>query len=144
MPSKGDNIEMMINDKADELIEELFESFLNRYQIGLQTSMRVSDLIFDCVHLFYYKCHKINFKLGGGSYIGSPDLMKNKKATINPTKKNDNKCFQYAITIVLNHKEIKKDPHRITTIKPFINKYNWEEINYSSEKSDWKKVRKIT
>ena len=39
-------------------------------------------------------------------------------------------------------KKIKKDPQRITEIKPFINKYNWEEINFSSEKDDWKKFRK--
>ena len=39
-------------------------------------------------------------------------------------------------------KKIKKDPQRITEIKPFINKYNWEEINFSSEKDDWKKFGK--
>ena len=31
--SKGDNIEIMINDKADEIIEECFQSLLSRYQI---------------------------------------------------------------------------------------------------------------
>ena len=35
MHSKSDNIEIMINDKRDEVTEKLFESFLNRYQIGL-------------------------------------------------------------------------------------------------------------
>ena len=60
MHSKSDNIEIMINDKASEVIEELFQSFLSRYQIGLERSMRGSDFIFDCVHLLYYKCHKIN------------------------------------------------------------------------------------
>ena len=39
-------------------------------------------------------------------------------------------------------KKNKKDPQRITEIKPFINKYNWEEINFSSEKDDWKKFGK--
>ena len=58
MHSKSDKMEIMINDKADEVIEELFESFLNSYQIGLETSIRGSDFIFDCVHLLYYKCHK--------------------------------------------------------------------------------------
>ena len=29
--SKSDNIEIMIYDKADEVIEELFQSLLNRY-----------------------------------------------------------------------------------------------------------------
>ena len=48
------NMEIMINDKPKEITEEIFQSLLSRYQI--------SDLIYDCVHLLYYKCHKINFK----------------------------------------------------------------------------------
>ena len=43
---------------------------------------------------------------------------------------------------MLNCEEIKKDLQIITKIKPFINKYNWEEINFSSEKDDWKKFEK--
>ena len=35
-----------------------------------------------------------------------------------------------------------KDTQRIAKIKPFINKYNWEEINIASEKDDWKKLEK--
>ena len=31
---------------------------------------------------------------------------------------------------------------RVTKIKPFINKYNWEGTNVSSEKDDWKKFKK--
>ena len=37
MHSKSDNKEMMINDKKDEVIEEIFRSLLSRYQIGLET-----------------------------------------------------------------------------------------------------------
>ena len=48
----------MSHDKADDVIKELFESLLSRYQIGLETSMNGSDFIFDCVNLLYYKCHK--------------------------------------------------------------------------------------
>ena len=40
MHSKSDTREIMINEKADEVIKEFFESLLNRYQIGLETSMR--------------------------------------------------------------------------------------------------------
>ena len=43
---------------------------------------------------------------------------------------------------MLNHEGIKKDPQRITKIKPFINKYNWEGINIPSEKDDWEKFEK--
>ena len=90
-------------------------------------------MIFDWVHLSYYKCNKINIKLGR-SYIDSPDWIKNIKVTISPINKKDNKGFQYDITATSNHEEIKEDPQRITNLKPFINKYNWEGMNYPSEK----------
>ena len=102
MHSKSNNIEITINDKADEVIKEFFDSLKNRYQNKLE-SMKGSVFDFDYVHLLYYKCHKINLDRGG-SYIDSPDLIKNKKATINPINKKDNKCVQYAVTIALNHK----------------------------------------
>ena len=35
-----------------------------------------------------------------------------------------------------------KDPQRITKSKTFINNYNWEGINFSPEKVDWKKFAK--
>ena len=40
------------------------------------------------------------------------------------------------------NKQIKKDPQTITKIKPFIDKYNWEGIDYPSEKRYWKKFEK--
>ena len=39
------------------------------------------------------------------------------KATINLIIKKDNKCFQYAVKVALNHEETKKDQQRITKIK---------------------------
>ena len=65
-------------------------------------------------------------------------MDKNQKATINSINKKDNKCFQYTVTVALNHKEIRKYPQRKTKIKSFLNKYNWERINFPSEKDDWK------
>ena len=44
-----------------------------------------------------------------GSYIDSPKRLKNKEGTINP-KNNNEKCFQYAITVALNHEQIKSHP----------------------------------
>ena len=60
MHSKSDNSEIMTYGKTDEVIKERFESLLNRYQIGLETSMKGSDFIFHCINLLHYKCHKIN------------------------------------------------------------------------------------
>ena len=50
-------------------------------------------------------------------------LKKKKKAAIYP-KNNDEKCFQYSITVTLNHKNIVKDPQRISKINPFNDQYN--------------------
>ena len=142
MHSKSDNIEIMINDEADEVIKELFDSLKNRYQNNLE-SMKGSKFVFEYVQSLYYKYHKINSNYGG-LYIDSPDSIKSREATINPINKKDNKCFQYAVTVGLNPEEIKKDQQkiRITKVNPFINKYYWEEINFSSEKNDWKKIGK--
>ena len=51
---------------------------------------------------------------------------------MNP-KNTDDKCFQYAATVALNYGEIESHPERVSSIKPFIGKYNWEEINCSSK-----------
>ena len=85
----------------------------------------------------YYDLHKISLSRGK-SYIDSPEWLKNKKATINP-KNNDNRCFQYAFTVALNHNQIEKYPQRISKIRPFIAQYNWKEIDFPSRKRDWKK-----
>ena len=71
MHSKSHNIEIMMNDKADEIIEECFDSLKNRYQSNLEL-MKDIEFVFDYVQLLYYKCHKIN-PSRGRSYIDSPD-----------------------------------------------------------------------
>ena len=98
---KSDNIEIMMDSETDEIIEELFESLLQRYQKGLQESMKGSHFIFDSVDELYCNLNKISLSRDG-SYIDSPKWLKNKKATINP-KNNDDKCFQYTLTITLNY-----------------------------------------
>ena len=66
--------------------------------------MRGSEFVFDNVDLLYYKLHKISLNRGG-SYIASSKWLKSKKTKIN-RKNNDDKCFQYAITVALNYEQI--------------------------------------
>ena len=54
----------MIYDKSDEVIEEPSPSLLYKYQIRLETSMKGSDFIFDCLDFLNYKCLKINLNCG--------------------------------------------------------------------------------
>ena len=105
MRTKIDNIEITLGSETYEIIEELFKSLLQKYQEGLKESMKGNEFIFDDVDVLYYNLNRISFSKGG-SYIDSPEWLKNKKATINP-KNNDDKCFQYALTVALNYQNIK-------------------------------------
>ena len=73
----------------------------------------------------------------GASYIDFPKWLKNKKTTIN-LKNNDEKCFQYTLTVALNYENIKNNRERISEIKPFIDKYNWKERDFPSYNKDRK------
>ena len=130
MYTRSDNIEIMFGDNNDDIIEQLFESLLKKYEENLQNKMGSSECEFDGINFLYYDFNKTSINRGG-SYIDSPKWLKDKKSTRNP-KNNDDKCFQYAITLALNLDKIKKDPQRVSKIKPFIEKYNREDIDFPS------------
>ena len=134
MHTKSDNTEIMTGSDTNEVIEELFKSFLQRYQEGLQEKMRGSEFEFDGVNLLYYNFNKISLNRGR-SYIESAKWIKDKKSTINP-KNDDYKCFQYAVTVALNYDKINKQPERVSKIKPFIDQYNWNDIDFPSTGKD--------
>ena len=102
MHTKSNNIEIIMGSETNDIIEELCESLLQKYQEWLEESMRGSEFIFDSVDLLHYNLQKISLNRKGSSYIDSPKWLKNKKATINP-KNNDNNCFQYNLTAALNY-----------------------------------------
>ena len=108
----------MLGKETDEIIRELFESIFQRHQERLEESTRGSEFVSDSIDLLCYKLYKKSLNRGR-SYIDSPERLKNKKARINP-KINDDKCFQYIITVALNHEQIKNNPERILKIKIFI------------------------
>ena len=72
MHPKSDNTEIMTGSDTNEIIKELFKSFLQRYQEDLQEKMRGSEFEFDGVNLLYYDFNKISL-YGGGSYLDSPN-----------------------------------------------------------------------
>ena len=125
----------MFGDDNDDTIEQLFESLLQKYEENLQNKMRGSEFEFDGANFLYYDFNKTSINRGG-SYIDSRKWLKDKKSTINP--KNNGKCFQYAVTLALILDKIKKDPQRVSKIKPFIEKNNWEDIDFPSTSKDWK------
>ena len=118
---KSDSTETVMGSETDKIVEELFESLLQKYQ-----ELEVILFLIVLIHCLSR----------GGSYIDSPKWLKNKKTTVNPKNNDNDKCFQYALTAALNYEQIKKDSQRVSKIKPFIDQYNWKEIDFISHKKD--------
>ena len=77
--AKSNNVEIMISSETDKIIEQLSKSFLQRYQEGLEESMRGSEFVFDAGDALYYNPNEISLSRGG-SYIDSPKWLKIKKS----------------------------------------------------------------
>ena len=93
---------------TNNVIDRLFDTTLQRFQQAIKTSTRGSEFTHESVASLYYYFQKIDIRRRE-SDIASPYWLANKGATINPKNKNDNKCFQYAITIALNYNKILKN-----------------------------------
>ena len=129
--------EFMIGSETEEVTEKLIMSILQKYQDNLQNKMKGSDFIFNGINYLYYDLNRVTISKGG-FYIESPKWLMDKNCTVNQ-KNTDNKCFQYAATLALNFNDIDRNPQRISKIKPFINNYNWNDINFPAAKKDWNK-----
>ena len=138
MHTKSDNIKIMSGIETDDAINELFNFFRRRYQEGLETKMKGSSFIFERIDLLEYHLHKISLNRGS-SYIKSPEWIKNKGVTINPRNTKNHMSFQYALTAAWNHQNIDYHPERISKLRPFINNYNWKDIEFPLHSKDWRK-----
>ena len=105
----SDNVSIMQGIDTNDIIKELFESFLHDYQEKL-TAIKGSDFVFESVYLMDYKLHRVRLKRGGSChrYIKSPEWLENKKAIINPKNENDDECFRWSTICALNYSEIMK------------------------------------
>ena len=117
------------------LLQNLIFSFAKIPKRIRRIRKKWRQLYLDGIDLLSYRLQKTSLKRGK-SYIESREWLKNKRATINP-KNNDDNCFQYAITVALNHQNIQNNPERVSNIEP--NQYNWKGIDLPSHQRDWKK-----
>ena len=86
-------------------------------------------MINDDAEKYYYLAVKSKLELY------SPERLRNKKEAIT----NGDNCFQNALNDELDYQKIKKDPQKISKIKPYISQYNWRDIKFPSHQKDWKK-----
>ena len=71
------------------------------------------------------------------SELNSLGWLQGKKETI--INNNNNNDIQNALDDALNYQTIEKDPQRISKLKPYINTYNWEGINFPAVSKKWRK-----
>ena len=65
MHTKSNNVETMIGSETDEIIEDLLESFLQKYQEGLEESMRGSEFVYDSSDALNNDLNKVSLSRGG-------------------------------------------------------------------------------
>ena len=136
----SDNEEIRLGNETNDIVKRHINSFLNNYQKEEIILRNRTNFVFESVDLLSYHIHKTSLERGN-SYIKSSEWLINKRATINPKNKN-HKCFQYSIALALNHQNIENHPKRISSIKPFIDQYNWESIEFPAGIKDWKRFER--
>ena len=47
--------------------------------------------------------------------------------------------MQHAITVALHHQEIGRNPQGMPKIRPFIDNYNWKDLEFPSHSKNWRK-----
>ena len=80
MHTKSDNIEFIMGSQTNHIIKELCESLLQKYQQGLEKSIKASEFVFDSVDLLFYNLQRASLKSNRGSYIDCPNWLKDKKS----------------------------------------------------------------
>ena len=134
--SKSDNVNILHAVDTNGVFDELFNTFFERYQKGLETKMTGSSYFFEKVESLQYHLHKVTLKRGS-SYIPSSEWINNKKCTINPHNINDNNCFQYSVVAALNHQKIPNQHETINNLTPFVDNYNWNDLEFPAGHKDY-------
>ena len=141
MYTKSDNVNIIQGYATDDIIDELFNTFKQRYQSGLETRMVGSSFTFDHIDHLDYHFNMVNLNRGS-TYTTLQKRIANKKCIINPKNTNDNACFAYAIMVALNHSKISNNSQRISNIMHFVNKYNWTNTDFPAGPKEYKAFEK--
>ena len=88
-------------------------------------------MINDEANNYYYFAIKLLLELN------SLMQLRGKKEAIINNNSNNNNDFQNALDDALNYQTIEKDPQKISKLKPYISKYDWEEIDFPAGSNKW-------
>ena len=79
-----------------------------------------------------------HFAVKSLSELNSSGWLRAKNEAIN----NGDADFEDALDDALNYQNIETHPERISKLKPYINKYNWEGINFQAGSKEWQKFER--
>ena len=130
----SDGIIMRHGSDVDKVINDLYVSLLKSYEKE-SNQLRGSNFIFSSVDLTYLQVVKSKLKRVG-TYVKTPEWIFNKNAIINPCNLDDNYSFAWAIIISMHYDEIGRNHNRMSKLKRYVNNYNWNDINFPTDKRD--------
>ena len=81
------------------------------------------------------KSNNYHFTMKNLSELNSLGWLRGKKETII----SGDTDFEDALDDALNYQNNKKDPQRISKLESYINKYDWERIDFLAVSKEWKK-----
>ena len=119
--------EELANDKEEDDVMYLndriiyFENLFHDYFIKNDTNDQMSE----------------ESIVNNSTFIKTPEWLALMRCLLNPHN-NDNKCFQYSVTLSLYHEEIGRNYCRIPKIKEYIDNFNRENINFLPQEQDYK------
>ena len=136
--NSGEMMEIYIGNNIDKDIKLMTDGLKENLE---KTNLPASGFKIDKILELDVDICKLHLTTGK-SYVKLPDWIANKKAIINPKNVNDDECFKWAVIAALNHKEIGSNPQRISKLKKYVNKYNWEGLEFPLAIKDIDKFEK--
>ena len=119
-------VEKRFNSRMTEIFQggdlnEIVDEMLAHMQMQIENpALTNSRFVFDEVLFLDISFYQLNLP-PGSSYIPLPSWLVNKMEVINPKNENDEECFKWAITVGLNHNEIKSHPECVSNIVGYAN-----------------------
>ena len=128
--------EIFEGSDLDEILEVMFASIKAQVE---HPALPKSGFTLDHIMNMDIDFHRLVLTRGS-SYIELPGWIAAKKAVINP-RNTDEECFKWAVIAALHHDEMNKNPQRISLLRQYEDRYNWQGLEFPLAVSKVSKVR---
>ena len=105
-------------ERNEKIVNDKYETDIEYINDKLNSIKRVSEDFCSMYNIDYTPKEQTSL-----SFIKISKWLALRRSVLNPNN-NDNKCFQYSVTLSLYHEQIGKNFCRTSTTKPFIGKLN--------------------